>query len=256
MDLRPLINFIGRTHVTFINATTGKLIGVQKMKADQLPVSFNKPILIEFNGLEWRVMKAVPVHAKEFTLENKLILHVENPKTISQPLGYNFPSICLEFPESSLTEPLYNDFYLDISKERWRQFEFFPPSLLPVVQEELEKIMDILYPSSNANTLHGYFDLHIRKNIRQEPLNIPFDSFCEKINAKDKGGIRNASNGYIRNGFAIRTENHTYYGTLKDSLIEELNLESFESVDEEFFVLASYYELVLADWCNAKLIMT
>jgi hypothetical protein len=256
MDARPFINlFNGKLRVKFINATTGKLIGVKKMKVDQLPDSFNKPTFILFNGEEWRVMKAEPVNASEYTLDNKLTLHVESPSSILLPLGHNYPTICNEFPSVSSTEPIEHDFYLDLQEENWRQFEILPLSILPAVKEQIDQIISILSSSGNANSLHGYFDIHTRTNTRQKPLNISYESFCEQMNISQRGAIRIGQGRFVKNGFALKSDNYTYYGIQNDGIIEELNLESFESMDEEFFNLVLNYEVLLADWCGGNLIM-
>jgi hypothetical protein len=255
MDARPFVNLLsGKMRVTFINATTGKLIGIQKMKPDQLPASFDRPTIIEFNGKEWRVMKAVPIHAKEFRVDNKLTLHVEESQILNQNIGNYYPTICKGLPASSKFT-IFNDFQLEIPADKWRQYQFLPPSLLNAAQEEIEQIIQILFPESNRNNLHGYFDVHVRKNIKNEPLNFPLDSFCERMNIREKGGVLITQGEFLKDGFALRSDNYIYYGTVVENKIEELNLESFESADEEFFEVATIYELLLADWCNAKLIM-
>jgi len=69
--------FAKRIKVTFINNTSGELIGVSKMKPEQLPESFDKPTIMELREQEWKVAKADPVSRKEFAISGNLTLHLD-----------------------------------------------------------------------------------------------------------------------------------------------------------------------------------
>ena len=256
MNAAPFINlFNGKTRVTFIHAITGKLIGVHKMKPEQLPVAFNKPTSIDLQGTTWRVVQAEPVHAKEFTINNKLTLHVQEETSINPVLIHaGVPTICSDQPVP-VSEPLFTDFLLEITEYRWHQHEFFPLTLLPVVQEEMLQVESFLLPVDGINTLLGYQNIYRRKIARTEPLSISLNEFCECMSIRERGGIRLPADGFVQNGIALRSDNYIYYGVVKDGVLEELCLDTFESVDEEFCGIASAYDLVLADWCNGKIIM-
>ena len=257
MNVQALMGlFPQKTRVTLIHATSGKLIGIHKIKPEQLPTTFNKPINIKLQGETWRVMQAEPVNAKDFTLGNKLTLHVQEPLTLDPNiLGYNFATICEDIPPMD-TGPLFNDFVLDISKDGWLQLQFLAASLLPAVQEELLQIEKILFPGQGINTLSGYKNMHIRKKISSYPLNISNAEFCELSGIKQKGGVRYNSADFVQNGFVYRSDNYTYYGIIEGDRIAELCLLSFESADEELLQTMSFFNLILADWCNARVIMT
>lgn len=256
MDPQPFINmFNSKTRVTFIHALTGKVIGVHKMKPDQLPRSFTKPTSIYVEGAEWRVMRAEPIHAKDFKLDNKLTLHVQEPSSIDPAIvGSNYPTVSNNIPELTV-EPLFTDFILDLTKEQWRQLEFFHISFLPIIQEEMLKIEPILSPGEGVNTLIGYKNVHVRAIEMKQRLAVFLHEFCDRIHVQKKGSIRFTEEGYVKNGIALFSGNYTYYATINSETIEELYLESFDCVDEEFCEIVSSYELLLADWCNTKIIM-
>src|SRR5688572_7604115 len=117
MNLSPLLNaFPKKTKVTLIHAITLKTIGVYKIKEDALPNAFNKPTIIELGGTKWRVMLANPINAKEYTIANKLTLHVQEVNSInSATIGFDYPSICDDHPEL-VDHQLFRDFILMITK--------------------------------------------------------------------------------------------------------------------------------------------
>ena len=70
--------FAKKVKVTFINNTNGELIGISKMKPEQLPESFDRPTTMHLQEEEWTVAKADPVSRKEFAICGNLTLHL-NP---------------------------------------------------------------------------------------------------------------------------------------------------------------------------------
>jgi hypothetical protein len=48
---------------------------------------------------------------------------------------------------------------------------------------------------------------------------IPFDAFCAAIQVQSIGNLRLAGNGYIENGFALRSDNYEYYGMVENGII-------------------------------------
>jgi hypothetical protein len=256
MNLGPLINaFPRKIRVTFIHAVTKRQIGIQKMKPEELPSSFNKPIIIKWEGTEWRIMNAEPINGQGIILADKLTLYVEETHSVKpHSVGFNIATICPDWPEFT-EKPLFNDFSIQLSKEQWRQLEFLPITLLATIQEEMQEIEPILFPKDGTNTLKGYKSMHSRKNIFAQPHDIFVSEFCNRMNIIQKGNIRLEEKGFIQEGFAFRSDSYTYYGLVKKDSIKELCLHNFESVDEEFFQIAEGYNLILADWCNGKLIM-
>jgi hypothetical protein len=256
MNLAPILNaFPKKIQVRFIHASSGQLLGVHKMKPDQLPPAFDKPTYIEFEDKQWRVMHADPLHTNELATATKLVLHVAEPGSIDPAtIWADFPTICTDWPEDS-PEPLFPDFILDVKKESWRQLEILPVDLLTEVQEEMVTIETFLYPGEDISTLPCYKNVYPRKTIVPGISHIGKEEFCALLNIHKKGAIRHFSGDFVKNGFAFCSDNYTYYGILKGDRIEELYLQDFESIDEEIYELVTAYNLLLADWRNGKIIM-
>lgn len=256
MNLEPILNaFPKKTRVTFVHAISGKLIGVQKMKPEQIPGSFTKPVTITWDGIEWRVMKAEPIHAKDYIIDRKLTLHVQEADSVNlSDTGFTIPTICDDLPPLT-DQPVFTDFVLKLPKQKWRQLELLPKSLLAEIQAKMIEVQSILFPEVQINTLTGYKAMFIRNNNPEDLLSISIEEFCRDFNIEKKGSIEFSGSGFIQNGFAFSNSNYIYYGTLKGNEIAELCIEAFESVDEEFCQVASAYDLFLADWCNAKILM-
>lgn len=59
-------------------------------------------------------------------------------------------------------------------------------------------------------------------------------------------------NTIVRNGFSVRSDNHTYYGIVENDMIRNLCLNEFDYADEELMNVLSIFNLTLIDWCNAS----
>lgn len=194
-------------------------------------------------------MPAIFLIPKKLTLHLRAIEHV-NPQNIR----FSLPTISNELP-SMIDTSLFHDFTLNLREDDWRQIEFFPIQLLPEIQKEMEAVEAILFPEVEATTLLGYDTVHVRKIDRQN-LSIDFTDFCEQIAVREKGALTVAFAGYsgfVQDGFALRSDNYTYYGTLKDRIINELCLHQFDQADDEFFSIAARYGLVLTLWCRGQI---
>src|SRR4051794_15450137 len=85
--------FPKRIKVTCIDGVTGQQIGKYKIDLTHLPAMFDKPVTLTIEGNTWRVIKANPVSADEFSIFKKLTLHVLNNEQLQQaPLGHNIPT--------------------------------------------------------------------------------------------------------------------------------------------------------------------
>ena len=258
--------FPKKINVTLIDGVTGNKIGKYKTALNELPAVFDRPVMVDIDGRPWRVIQADPLSADDFGIFKKLTLHVLEPRQSHQLLRpYTLPTQHAERPLLAATPP-YTDFTLEIPADDWLQLQFLPAAALPVVQEEITPIESILAPTNGQNPLLGYESMHIRNRTVNMHAGIPFSDFCESIPVKKIGSIRigwdnnahpvpAAGDSYVDNGFAIQTDNSLYYGTAIDDRIINLGLTSFDSFDEEFAQVAAAHELLLADWCNARIIM-
>ena len=149
-----------------------------------------------------------------------------------------------------ITKSLPHDFTLDTRLEEWRQIEFLPTVMQEVVDEELR----LIEAAAGEGGLLGYDRVHIREQIREPSLNIPFYEFYQLVGGKEKGSVQLEGEGIIENGFFIRSEGYVYYGSEKGQLIKLLCLREFDCEDDEFTKVIDEYDLMLANWCNRSII--
>ena len=248
--------FPKKIKVTFINAVTGDLVGKFKLPPELLPAKFNKPTTIEVNGQLWRVLQANPVDADDFLFTKKLTLHVqENEQVEATSVGSPVATSAWPLPERS-TENLFDEFVLDLSPDQWRQIEFLPVSMQEVVQQEMKEIEPILHPGKGENPLLGFHNTYIRNVIGNQNNVIPFNEFYSLVNGREKGALRFcvSENQYMQHGFALHSDNYLYYGTVQNGQIRDLCISQFDAFDEELFVVLNHFRLLMADWCEGRIV--
>jgi hypothetical protein len=245
--------FPKKIKVTCIDGITGLPIGIYKISLSQVPLAFNKPVTTTIDGQEWRVIKADPVNADDIAIFKKLTLHVLDKHQLQQtPLGHNVPTRHANDPLTTPT-PFYQQFTLDIAADHWLQMEFLPVQSLPLIQEELALVEPVVLAENGFNPLLGYENMHVRNLTARLGSDIPFDAFCATIQANQKGNIRVAGGDFIKNGFALRTDNYEYYGTVENNRVTHLCLTAFDCIDDEFMQVASTWDLALINWCQGSI---
>jgi hypothetical protein len=245
--------FPKKIKVTCIDGVTGQTIGKYKIPLSQVPLAFNKPVTTTIDGHEWRIIKADPVNPDDIAIFKKLTLHVLNKDQLQQaPLGYSVPTRHASSPLTTST-PFYQQFTIDLSADDWLQLEFLPEQSLPLIQEEMALIDPILLAGSGSNSLLGFENILIRNQTAHLSVNIPFDAFCAAIPLNQKGNIGLAGGDFIENGFALRTDNYEYYGTVENNHITHLCLTVFDCIDDEFMQVATTWDLALVDWCQGSI---
>lgn len=243
--------------VEFIDANTNEIIGISEMKAEQLPVSFSKPTKMHLENEDWQVIKAEPQDAFQFKETKQLKLWLGKVEKLDpNNIRFSIPTVSNETP--ALTgEKNFGDFTLELHEDAWRQIEFLPLTLLPTINEEMSAVEAILFPEDETkNTQYGFDKIHVREKIGEHHLNISIEEFCEVVNAINRGSIHMTiygETGFVQNGFAIKSANYTYYGTLENNFIKELCLESFESMDDEMSLVCSKYNLAFVSWLTGSI---
>jgi len=242
--------------VRLIEVISNEAFGTVKMKPEQLPSSFEKPTTIHIEGGDWQVEKAEPIHADEFINKGELTLWLNKIIKIDpQNIRYSIPTITNELPSLSDKYSFY-DLTHTIHEDDWRQMEFLPQNELPVIEEEMKMIEDIIFPEDDPDfdsTVNGFDRVHIRK-IGRRLLNIPLDDFISTISIEKKGNLAiDGHIGFIENGFAFKSANHIYYGTLENGIIKELCLDFYDSMDDEISSIISKYNLLLVLWCRGSI---
>jgi hypothetical protein len=245
--------FPKKIKVTCIDGVTGEQIGKYKLPLSQVPLVFNKPVTTNIEGNEWRIIKAHPVNPDDIAIFKKLTLHVLNNDQLQQtPLGYNVPTRHASSPLTT-PAPFYQQFTLELTADDWLQMEFLPAQSLPLIQEEIALIDPILVAEGGTNPLLGFDTMHVRNQTSQLGVDIPFDAFCAAIPVNQKGNIRLAGGDFIENGFALRTDNYEYYGTVENNRITHLCLTAFDCIDDEFSLVATTWDLALVNWCQGSI---
>ncbi|NML22340.1 hypothetical protein HHL16_15760 [Pseudoflavitalea sp. G-6-1-2] len=240
--------------VTFINEATGEVMGATKLPLEQLPAAFDKQTTLTISGKKWEIAKADPIYASEFSQTGKLTLRMVSIDHLDpNKIRFSLPTISNELP--ALTDiSLFDDFTLELREDDWRQVEFLPEILLPLIQVELVSVGAVLFPDGKAPELPGYGAIHVRE-INRSNLALNFEKFCDAAGIKERGAITFAGNtGYVQDGFALRSAQFTFYGTFTNGIIRELCLQNFDEASEGLLKLAAKNELVLIDWCKAKLV--
>ena len=242
--------FPKRIQVTLVDASTGSNLGKHKVPAELLPAAFNRPITLEIQDTNWRVLKANPVSADDFLFTKKLTLHVQNAVSKdSRQFRFSLPTICNELP-ATVAETLFHDFTVELGETDWRQIEFMPLNQSTITEEAIKTIEAIL--TGQANPLLGYEQQYIRDNAMQPGMAIPWQAFCALLTNPVYGNIFFNNKGFVQNGVSVRSDSYTYYGILENGYIHTLGLIQFDWADDEFMRVLSTYELSLVDWCNAS----
>jgi hypothetical protein len=97
--------------------------------------------------------------------------------------------------------------------------------------------------------------MHVREQTANLDLHISLADFCNETKAFRTGIVRVYGNTFVRNGFVIETAYNTYYGIAIENTIKSLCLPRFDCMDEELLKIMTTYNLLLADWCEARVIM-
>lgn len=246
--------FDKKVKVTFIDNANDETLGISKMLSDQLPDSFEKPTTLQFQDKEWHVIKADPVNKQEFMITKKLTLHLAEVGFLDpENVLYTVPTISNELP-AMVDIKLFDEFVIELHEDDWRQIEFLPVDILPAVQDEMAAVEAILFPEDETERSFGFKSIHVRSKIGSRHLSIPFADFCASVNIEAKGAIAlSGYPGFVENGGSIRSGNYTYYGTLEGDIIKELCLVQFESVGDEFAIVADRFKLMLVSWCRGQI---
>lgn len=244
--------FPKKIETTFIEAITGEILIQQKVLLNELPLSFDKPIVISLNGNEWRVVDAKPKKEMEFIRTRKLILYLQ-PLEQFETLSIA-PTVVGKQPRIIKSEGKQEKM-LELHDYKWRQIEFLPAISLPIIHEEVAAMEATLQSDFPIDNLLGYRTQYVREKTKEQTVQIPFLEFCSLVNIQDQGNLSMANSGWISDGFWLRTENHVYYGVKADNSIQHLCLATFNYTDEELISVLLTYGLVLVDWCERKLLL-
>jgi hypothetical protein len=242
--------------VKLIEALDNDLIGEVNLSPSQLPQSFKTSTTMHIGDKDWQVVKAEPEDYSDFYKSGELTLWLRPVETIDPSLiRFSIPTISNELPGVSDSSP-FNDFTLTLHEDNWRQIEFLPLSLLPVIQEEMADVEAIIFPEDDPdfNSLNGFDKVHVRRRIGEHHLSIELEAFCEKAGIIQRGNIAfQGYNVFVKNGFSLKGANYTWYGIAEENIIRDLAIDFFDSIDDEIMQILNHYDLLMVEWCRGSI---
>jgi len=249
-----------KIRVQFIDCSTGNIIGVSNMSADQLPATFSVATTITISGFELQVEEAFPINAVDFIKTKNLTLKLNKIEKINASnLVFSIPTVSNEFPTMSETS-LFNDFQILINDDDLRQNEFLNKSALSLIDIEVEKVRDIIENYSQPLGEDGmvFTKCHARDIIGVPNLNIDFAELKELLGVSDVGNLRiYGYTGFVLNAITLKTADTTFYGALNSetNAVAQLGISSFsENSINEIENIITKFELVFVNWCQCEII--
>ena len=210
------------SNVQFIDNANGHTIGISQMKADQLPKTFSFPTTMQLRGSDWKVEEAIPENSVDFVKTKSLVLKMRKIDKINlNEIWFTTPTISNEFPQRG---PIKRqaDFDIQIMEDDYRQNEFLNLNALPLIEEEFIGIKNTWENDSKKSDGYTLFkNCHVRKVIGSPNLSINFNELKEILTCGPTGQVIITGESLL-NGFAIKTENTTYFGTLNNEIVTEL----------------------------------
>ena len=204
------------------------------------------------------MQEAIPANAAEFAQSGKLTLKLSKIYLVNpQDVLFSLPTISDELPLTG-NEALFHDFEETILEDDWRQNEFLNPSSLPLIDKEIEEIKAIWGNHSKpmSEDFTAFDKMHVRDTIGEADLRIDLQPLQDILGTNQLGQLKLKGNdGFVKDAFAIRTEATTYYGTLRDGIINQLCISSFsdDSIGE-IQAITKAFDLVFVNWYHGEIV--
>lgn len=241
--------------VQFIDNSNGQTIGVSEMKADQLPETFSVPTKMHIEDIDWNVEEAIPENSIEFVKTKNLVLKMRKiEKIVTNDIWFTTPTISNEFPQTVATTR-QTEFDIHIPEDDYRHREFLNLKALSLIEEEFIGIKNIRDNHSRKSEDYTLFkNCHIRKIIGLPNLTMNFGELKTILKCSSTGQV--IINGEtLLNGFAITTENTTYFGTLSIDTVTELCISQWnENSTNEILEINKAFNLVFVNWYYCDII--
>ncbi len=242
--------------VTFIDASTGKSIGVTHIPAVDLPESFERDTTIYLSNADWKVINARPKTRAQYSKSQTLILWLDRtPHKNPHDILYSLPSICEVVPDLN-NQPLAGQ-ELTIAEDDWRQFELISHQLADKVDREIAKIQLIC---ENATTGVGWREIHIRsKPVIPIVKNIALTHLATmlQVSAKSTGITYHGSPSPIADGYSfLLNDDFSVYGVAAAGKVQviaigqDANVSASSASIDRLQQLASKFNLDLVYWCR------
>jgi len=169
-------------------------------------------------------------------------------------IWFTTPTISNEFPPTIL-KTTETEFDIFIHEDDYRQNEFLNVSSLSQIQEEFSGIKEIWTNHSKKSGEYTLFkNCHVRKTIGSPNLIVNFEELKSLLGCNSVGQV--IINGDIlANGFAIKTDNTTYFGTLNDDEVIELCIAQWnDKTTNEILEIDKTFNLLFVNWYHCNLI--
>ena len=241
--------------VQFIDNLNGQTIGVSEMKADQLPETFSVPTTMHIQDSDWNVEEAIPENSIDFVRTKNLVLKMRKVEKINtNDIWFTTPTISNEFPH---TVPMtrQTEFDIQILEDDYRQNEFLNLNAIALIEEEFVGIKNVWENHSNKSEDYTLFkNCHVIEVIGSPNLTLNFNELKTILKCSSIGQV--IINGEIlANGFAIKTENTTYFGTLNIDTVTELCISQWnENSTNEILEINKAFNLLFVNWYHCDII--
>lgn len=169
-------------------------------------------------------------------------------------IWFTTPTISNEYPQT-IPKSTETEFDIFIHEDDYRQNEFLNASSLPQIQEECNGIKEIWTNHSKKSGEYTLFKTcHVRKTIGSPNLAINFNELKAPLKCNSVGQV--IINGDIlANGFAIKTDNTTYFGTLNDDTVIELCIAQWnDNTTNEILEINKAFNLLFVNWYHCDII--
>jgi hypothetical protein len=177
-------------------------------------------------------------------------IEMMNPNDI----WFTTPTISNEFP-LIIPKTTETEFDIFIHEDDYRQNEFLNANSLTQVQEEFNGIKEIWTNHSKKSEEYTLFkNCHVRKIIGSPNLKINFNELKTLMRGNSVGQV--IINGEVLvNGFAFKTDNTTYFGTLLDETVIELCIAQWnDNTTNEILEINKTFNLLFVNWYHCDLI--
>ena len=169
-------------------------------------------------------------------------------------IWFTLPTISNEFPQT-VGSTKQTEFDIHIHEDDYRQNEFLNSTSLTLVEEEFISIKYIWENFSKKSDDYTLFkNCHVRKIIGEPNLRINFAEVKSLLNCNTVGQV--IINGEIlKNGFAFKTENTTYFGVLENDIVTQLCIYQWnENTTNEILKINKDFNLVFVNWYHIDII--
>lgn len=234
-------------HVTFIDASSNRVIAETNMPPEQLPESFALPTTLHLGSDDWDVEEADPSERAGYVSSGRLRLVVRKIETMDpSQILFSLPTL-----EDALPPLREGDGTgaLALHEDDWRQHEFVSGRLRPEIEAELEQIRTI----HSQQVGIGYERVHVRSRIPQPlaGIELPVSVVGTALGQSKWSGVT-VGGALVVDGIAFATHGGAVYGRTEQGRAVVLALAG-DPDPAPLRALAMEYDLVLVDWLRAEI---